>query len=63
MKPSEALTKHRAELRQLIRRYKVMRPRVIGSVVTGADTEESDLRSARRPHGLHDVVYTGGVRA
>jgi uncharacterized protein len=30
-------------LRQLVSRYNVTRPRVFGSVLTGADTEESDL--------------------
>jgi hypothetical protein len=43
MKPSEALTAHRDELRLLVSRYNVTRPRIFGSVLTGADTEESDL--------------------
>lgn len=43
MKPSEALAAHRAELRQLVSRYNVTRPRVYGSVLTGQDDEESDL--------------------
>ena len=43
MKPSEALAAHRAELRQLVSRYDVERPRVYGSVLTGKDDEESDL--------------------
>lgn len=43
MKPSEALTAHRAELRRLASRCGLSRPRVFGSVVTGADTEDSDL--------------------
>lgn len=43
MKPSEALAAHRAELRQLISRYNVSSPRVYGSVLTGKDTDESDL--------------------
>ena len=43
MKPSEALTAHRAELRHLVSRYIVLRPRVYGSVLTGKDDEESDL--------------------
>ena len=38
-----ALTAHRAELRQLVGRYNVLRPRVYGSVLTGKDDEESDL--------------------
>ena len=43
MKPSEALAAHRAELRQLVSRYGLLRPRVFGSVLTGTDTDESDL--------------------
>ena len=43
MKPSEALMAHRAELRQLIRRYGLSHPRVFGSVLSGTDTDESDL--------------------
>jgi predicted nucleotidyltransferase len=43
MKPSEALQAHRAELRQLVSRFGLLHPRVFGSVVTGADAENSDL--------------------
>ena len=43
MKPSEALAAHRDELRQLVSRYDLSRPRVFGSVLTGDDDEESDL--------------------
>jgi predicted nucleotidyltransferase len=43
MKPSEALAAHRAELRALVRGHGLARPRVYGSVLTGADTDESDL--------------------
>lgn len=43
MRPSEALTAHREALRQLVSRHNIVRPRVYGSVLTGADTEESDL--------------------
>lgn len=43
MRPSDALKAHRTELRQLASRFGVLRPRVFGSVVTGADSEESDL--------------------
>lgn len=43
MKPSVALAAHRVELRQLANRYGVSRPRVFGSVLTGTDTEGSDL--------------------
>ena len=43
MKPSIALATHRTELRQLVNRYNVAHPRVYGSVLTGKDTDESDL--------------------
>ena len=43
MKPSETLSAHHTELRQLVSRYNVARPRVFGSVLTGRDDEESDL--------------------
>jgi uncharacterized protein len=43
MKPSKALAEHRAELRQLVRRHGLTRPRVFGSVLSGTDTDESDL--------------------
>jgi uncharacterized protein len=51
MKPSEALTNYRAELRQLVRRYGLSRPRVFGSVLTGTDTEGSDLDLLVDPEG------------
>ncbi len=43
MKPSQAVTAHRAELGQFVSRYCLSRPRVFGSVVSGTDTDESDL--------------------
>lgn len=43
MKPSEALRNHRLELQQLVSKYGLSRPRVFGSVLTGTDTEDSDL--------------------
>jgi predicted nucleotidyltransferase len=43
MRPSEALAAHRDQLRELVGKYDVRRPRVFGSVLTGADTEGSDL--------------------
>jgi predicted nucleotidyltransferase len=37
------LAAHRDELRELVSRYDVTRPRVFGSVLTGTDTDDSDL--------------------
>jgi uncharacterized protein len=43
MRPSDALATHRDALRQLVSRYDLAHPRVFGSVLTGTDTEASDL--------------------
>jgi predicted nucleotidyltransferase len=43
VKPSEALAAHRTELRELVARHGLARPRVYGSVLTGSDDEQSDL--------------------
>ncbi len=43
MKPSDALAAHRSELRELVNRHGLARPRVFGSVLSGTDTEQSDL--------------------
>ncbi|WKL56118.1 nucleotidyltransferase family protein [Asticcacaulis sp. ZE23SCel15] len=43
MKPSEALDAKRVQLRGLVSRYGLSRPRVFGSVLTGTDTPLSDL--------------------
>jgi predicted nucleotidyltransferase len=43
MKPSEALAAHRAELRELVGRHGLSHPRIFGSVLSGTDTDESDL--------------------
>jgi len=43
MKPAEALAANRSELRRLVARHGVLRPRVFGSVLKQADTDDSDL--------------------
>ena len=43
MRPSEALTLHRAALRELLNRHGFRQARVFGSALTQTDTEESDL--------------------
>lgn len=51
MKPSEALATHRVALRLLVSRHDLTSPRVFGSVLTGTDTEESDLDLLVDPSG------------
>ena len=43
MRPSEALNGNRDALRALVLRHRVSNPRLFGSVISGKDTEESDL--------------------
>ncbi|MDD2758796.1 MAG: nucleotidyltransferase family protein [Methylomonas sp.] len=43
MKPSEALETKRAEIRQLVSRFRAANPRVFGSVLYGTDRDGSDL--------------------
>ncbi len=43
MKPSVAYLAHRDAIRQIVERHHAKNPRVFGSVLTGQDTEESDL--------------------
>jgi predicted nucleotidyltransferase len=62
MKPSEALATHRAELRELVSRYDVKRPRVFGSVLTGSDDEESDLDLLVDATGKRSLFTVGGLQ-
>jgi predicted nucleotidyltransferase len=43
MKPSEAVDKHRIEIRRIVEKNEAKNPRVFGSAIHGDDTEESDL--------------------
>ncbi len=43
MKPSEALERHREDIRRAASRYGLAAPRVFGSTARGEDTETSDL--------------------
>jgi predicted nucleotidyltransferase len=43
MRPSEALSIHRTAIREIVESNKAYYARVFGSVLTGEDTESSDL--------------------
>ena len=43
MKPSEALQRHRTEIRRIVECNHAANPGVFGSVVRGEDTEASEL--------------------
>ena len=62
MKPSEALTTHRDELRRLVRRYGLAHPRVFGSVANGTDTDESDLDLLVEPGRSTSLLTLAGLK-
>jgi len=62
MKPSEALSTHRDELRRLVSRYGLLRPRVFGSVVNGTDTNESDLDLLVEPGQTTSLLTLAGLK-
>jgi uncharacterized protein len=62
MKPSDALVAHRAELRQLVSRHGLSRPRVFGSVLTESDTEESDLDLLVEPSDSTTLLTLAGLQ-
>lgn len=43
MKPSEALASNRAAIRHVVKSHRACNARVFGSVLSGQDTESSDL--------------------
>ncbi|KAB0680774.1 nucleotidyltransferase family protein [Aureimonas leprariae] len=43
MRPSEALERHRDEVLRILKEFRVINPRIFGSVARGEDVEGSDL--------------------
>jgi uncharacterized protein len=62
MRPSEALAAHRGELRQLVSRYRLSRPRIFGSVLNGTDDEESDLDLLVDPGKATSLLTIAGLK-
>ena len=62
MKPSDALDAHRAELRQIVSRYGLSRPRVFGSVLNGTDTDDSDLDLLVDPAPSTSLLTMAGLK-
>lgn len=62
MKPSQALTTHRDELRRLVSRYGLTRPRVFGSVLNGTDGEDSDLDLLVEPGHSTSLLTLAGLK-
>jgi len=62
MRPSEALVAHRAELQQLVSHYGLSHPRVFGSVLSGTDTDESDLDLLVDPAESTSLLTIAGLK-
>jgi predicted nucleotidyltransferase len=59
MRPSEALERHRADIRRIVEANRARNPRVFGSVLHGDDDEDSDLDilvDAQQGASLFDLV-------
>jgi uncharacterized protein len=62
MKPSQALQAHRAAIRSVVAAHRAENARVFGSVVHGADTEDSDLDILIDPTAETTLFDIGAIR-
>lgn len=62
MKPSEALNKHRTQLREIVARNGALQPRVFGSAIRGDDTEESDLDLLVEPTATTTLMTLAAIQ-
>jgi predicted nucleotidyltransferase len=62
MKPSEALKKHREQLREIVARNGAQRPRVFGSAVHGDDTDGSDLDLLVEPTATTTLMTLAAIQ-
>ena len=62
MHPSEALTLHRAQIREIALRHRVSGVRVFGSALHGNDTAESDLDLLVEPTAQTTLMDIGAIR-
>ena len=62
MRPSEALTRHRLQIRAIALRHRVAGVSVFGSAVHGDDTEGSDLDVLVDPTEATTLLDIGAIR-
>lgn len=62
MRPSEALTLHREQIREIALRHRVTGVRVFGSALQGDDTAESDLDLLVEPTAQTTLMDIGAIR-
>ena len=62
MRPSEALTLHRTQIREIALRHRVSDVRVFGSALHGEDTASSDLDLLVEPSAQTTLMDIGAIR-
>ena len=62
MKPSIAMTKHRAEIRRIVEAHHARNARVFGSVLHGDDRDGSDLDLLIDPTPSTTLMDIGAIR-
>ncbi|MES1190545.1 MAG: nucleotidyltransferase domain-containing protein [Steroidobacter sp.] len=62
MRPSSALQIHREKIRAIVVSHRVRNPRVFGSVITGQDTDDSDLDLLVDPTEETTLLDIGAIR-
>lgn len=62
MRPSQALSAHRADIRRIVAAHRAGNARVFGSVLTGEDTEGSDLDLLVDPTERTTLLDLGAIR-
>ena len=63
MRPSVALERHRAAVRELVGRFRTANPRIFGSALHGADEDGSDLDLLVDPLPGTTLFDLGGLHA
>lgn len=62
MRPSEALNKHREQLREIVARNGALRPRIFGSAIRGDDTDASDLDLLVEPTSTTTLMTLAAIQ-
>ncbi|HTY50419.1 MAG TPA: nucleotidyltransferase family protein [Steroidobacteraceae bacterium] len=62
MKPSERLQLHRQAIREIVRRHRAADVRVFGSVLSGQDSEDSDLDLLVDPTPQTSLLDLGAIQ-
>ena len=62
MRPTEALTLHRTQIREIALRHRVSGVRVFGSALRGDDTADSDLDLLVEPTAQTTLMDIGAIR-